>query len=155
MAVEISLPAALPEEDKAEVNNVIPASLLPPCNHQSRPLISVACSHKRGAVFVLNQKASLCHSSSLTCISRPVHGEPSRCVLQRRPSLDHISGDRWGGRWGLLTFKRARVCSTESPASLLWRGGCASKRFGIDGEFTFMCVRVGARQPCSCLATGP
>lgn len=33
MAVEISLPAVLPEEDKAEVNNVISASLLPPYNH--------------------------------------------------------------------------------------------------------------------------
>lgn len=54
MTVEISLPAVLPEEDKAEVNNVIPLSLLLLSNHQSRPLINVVCSHKRRDVFVLN-----------------------------------------------------------------------------------------------------
>lgn len=59
MTVEISLPAALPEEDKAEVNNVIPLSLLLPSNHQSHPLINVVCSHKRCDVFVLNEMVPL------------------------------------------------------------------------------------------------
>ena len=54
MIVEITPPAAVPEEDKAKVNNVIPLSLLLGCNHQSHCLINIVCSHKRCDAFVLN-----------------------------------------------------------------------------------------------------
>ncbi len=51
MIAKITLRAAVPEEDKAKVNNVIPLSLLLGCNHQSHCLINIVCSHKRCDAF--------------------------------------------------------------------------------------------------------
>lgn len=65
---------------------------------------------------------------------------------------------------GGIEFQRTCVCLNKFPAPVMSRGGRASKRGGIDGEFMFGCIffvsvflcvlySVGAHRLCSCLAT--
>lgn len=41
-----------------------------------------------------------------------------------------------------IEFQRTKVCLNEFPAPLMWRGGRASKRGGIDSEIMLVCVFV-------------
>lgn len=59
-------------------------------------------------------------------------------ALRLYPSLNYISGD-----WGVgIEFQRTKVCLNEFPAPLMLRGGRASKRGGIEGEFTAGSIRA-------------
>lgn len=108
MVVKITVPAAVPEEDRAKVNNVIPLSLLLGCNHKSRRLIKIVFTQKMWCVCPQLDYASLPFIKSFLHIKATVGSNTqqkglstrrSMNVLQRCPSLNYISGNSGGWHW--------------------------------------------------------
>lgn len=142
MVVKITVPAAVPEEDRAKVNNVIPPSLLLGCNHKSRRLINIVFTQKMWCVCPKLDYALLPFITSFLHIKATVGSNTqqkglstrrSTNVLQRCPSLNYISGNSGGVA---LSFKGLAMNSQMLSG---WGDG---EHDGIDSELKFACFCV-------------